>query len=130
VVTFHGAVPHATATRAVAAADVAVLACRRAADGDLDGIPVFLMEAAACGTPVVTTAVSGIPELVGPAGGWLVPPADPAALAGALREVLADAEGARGRAAILRQRLRTEFDPGVQAERLLAVWRDLGRDPC
>jgi glycosyltransferase involved in cell wall biosynthesis len=73
-----------------------VLPCRRAPDGDLDGIPVALMEAMAAGLPVVTTAVSGIPELVDDAVGWLVPPDDPEALAATLRAVLDDpAEAAR-----------------------------------
>ena len=45
----------------------------------------------ACGVPVVTTNVSGIPELVTDAvNGLLVPADDPAALAGALQRLAAD----------------------------------------
>lgn len=124
-VALHGAVPHRTAMAALAGADVAVLPCRPAPDGDLDGIPVFLMEAASLGVPVVTTAVSGIPELVGPHQGWLVPPHDPAALAAAIRAVAANPVVAQRRARALRARLRSEFAPAVQADRLLAVWRSL-----
>ncbi|WP_432835550.1 glycosyltransferase [Dactylosporangium sp. CA-092794] len=124
-VTLHGATPHAEAMRGLAAADLAVLPCRRAANGDVDGIPVFLMEAAARGVPVVTTAVSGIPELVDTGSGWLVPPDDPDALAAAI----AHAGGAPGealrRSAALRDRIRTEFAPGLQAERLLGTWSSL-----
>ena len=45
-----------------------VLPCRIAANGDRDGIPVAMMEAMACGVPVVTTPVSGIPRTRGRRG--------------------------------------------------------------
>ena len=49
-------------------------------NGDRDGIPNVLVEAMACGMPVVSTAVSGIPELVRDGeNGLLVPPDDPVA---------------------------------------------------
>jgi glycosyltransferase involved in cell wall biosynthesis len=61
-----------------------------AADGDRDGIPNVLLEAMACGLPVVATRVSGIPELVDDGGnGLLVEPDDPAALAAAIAHLLA-----------------------------------------
>jgi len=41
-----------------------VLACVRTGDNDQDGIPVAMMEAMAMGLPVISTAVSGIPELI------------------------------------------------------------------
>lgn len=67
------------------------LPCRVLADGDRDGIPNVLMEAMACGTPVLTTAVSGIPEMVQHGrNGLLVPPDDVDALAAALRRAHAD----------------------------------------
>ena len=57
----------------------------RCSTSDRDGIPNVLVEAMAAGTPVVATAVSGIPELVRDGeNGLLVPPDDPAALADAL----------------------------------------------
>ena len=52
------------------------------ADGDMEGIPVALMEAMAVGIPVVSTLHSGIPELVeADKSGWLVPENDARALA-------------------------------------------------
>jgi glycosyltransferase involved in cell wall biosynthesis len=72
-------------------ATVLALACRVADDGDRDGIPNVLVEAMAAGLPVVTTAVSGIPELVRDGeNGLLVPPSDPVALAEALARVAHD----------------------------------------
>ena len=71
--------------------DIFVLASKVAADGDRDGIPVVLMEAGREGLPIVSTIVSGIPELVRHMQtGWLVPPDDSAALADAIMALAAD----------------------------------------
>ncbi|HVF92013.1 MAG TPA: glycosyltransferase family 4 protein [Blastocatellia bacterium] len=61
------------------------LPCRVLDNGDRDGIPNVLVEAMACGLPVVTTGISGIPEVVKDGiNGLLVPTEDPEALADAL----------------------------------------------
>ncbi|GAA2030287.1 glycosyltransferase family 4 protein [Pseudokineococcus marinus] len=55
-----------------------------------EGLPIALMESLAVGRPAVVSAVAGVPELVRDGeNGWLVPPGDPVALAGALRRALA-----------------------------------------
>lgn len=70
-------------------ADIFALPCQVAQDGDRDGIPNVLMEAMACRLPVVTTAVSGIPELVQhDRNGLVVPQRNPEALALALAHLL------------------------------------------
>jgi glycosyltransferase involved in cell wall biosynthesis len=57
---------------------------------DQDGIPMVLMEAMAVGVPVVSTRLSGIPELIEEGRtGWLAEPDDPAALADAIERGLA-----------------------------------------
>lgn len=54
-----------------------------------ENLPVVLIEAQASGLPAVATSVGGVAELVDDAAGALVPPADPAALAAAIRATLA-----------------------------------------
>jgi glycosyltransferase involved in cell wall biosynthesis len=88
-----GRLDHAEVVRRYAQADLFVLPCRVLADGDRDGIPNVLLEAMAMGLPVVSTAISGIPELVADGrNGLLVPPDDPAAVATAIERLLADAD--------------------------------------
>ncbi len=81
-------------------AAVAALACRVAKDGDRDGIPVALIEAMACGTPVITTRLGGIPELVEGAG-ILAMPGDVDSLVSALDEMRDP--GSRDRIAVVAQ---------------------------
>ncbi|MCB0208635.1 MAG: glycosyltransferase [Anaerolineae bacterium] len=72
-------------------ADICVLPCVVAADNDMDGIPNTLMEAMAMEKPVVSTIVSGIPELIEHGrSGLLVPEKDSNALADALACLLDD----------------------------------------
>jgi len=67
------------------------LPCLIVGNGDRDGIPNVLVEAMATAKPVVSTEVSGIPELVTHSSdGLLVPPQDPVALAGAFEKLLLD----------------------------------------
>jgi glycosyltransferase involved in cell wall biosynthesis len=96
-----GRLDHDEVLRRYAGADLFVLPCKVLADGDRDGIPNVLLEAMATGLPVVSTAVSGIPELISDGeNGLLVAPEDPAALAAAIERLLADAGlGARQGAA-------------------------------
>ncbi|HKI04586.1 MAG TPA: glycosyltransferase family 4 protein [Thermoanaerobaculia bacterium] len=84
-----------------------------------EGMPLVVLEAMAAGVPVVASRVSGIPEVVVDGGnggtGWLVPPEDPAALAGALAEVLADPAAARRRGEAGRRRVEELYGPAVAA---------------
>jgi glycosyltransferase involved in cell wall biosynthesis len=82
-VTFLGAVPLAALADWYRAADLFCLPSRS------EGVPNVLLEASACGTPWVATAVGGIPEMPGHASRRLVPPDDVAALAQAIRDALA-----------------------------------------
>jgi glycosyltransferase involved in cell wall biosynthesis len=99
LVTLEGPLEQQAVHACYRAASLLALPCVIADDGDRDGIPNVLVEAAAVGVPIVTTAVSGIPELVQDGRtGLIVPPRDPAALAAAMERLLGSSE--------LRQRLR------------------------
>lgn len=86
-----GKMPHEQLVERYRAASLFVLPCVIAADGDRDGIPNVLLEAMAMELPVVSTAVSGIPEVIKDREtGLLVAPEDAAALAQAMSRVLGD----------------------------------------
>ena len=87
-----------------------------AADGDRDGLPNVILEAAAAGLPIVASGVGGIGEFVShESTGLLVAPADPGALAGAIGRALDD-ERLRSRLVQeARRRVLEEYDPDVNA---------------
>ncbi|WP_226663860.1 glycosyltransferase [Microbulbifer aggregans] len=64
VVNLKGALPHQEVAAWMERIDYLVLPCKKDRSGDMDGIPVVLMEAMLKGVSVITTDISGIPELV------------------------------------------------------------------
>jgi colanic acid/amylovoran biosynthesis glycosyltransferase len=116
--------PQDDVTRMMAEATLFVLPSIVAADGQMEGIPVALMEALASGRPVVSTNISGIPELVQhDVSGLLVDPENPVALAQAMRELLENAPRARSMGLNGRDKVRREFDI-VQCVRELVALLD------
>ena len=105
-------------------ATVFALPCLLASDGDRDGIPNVLVEAAATGVPIVSTAVSGVPELVQDGEtGLIVPQRDPAALADAIERLL-DSPKLRARlAARARSHVETFFDLRRNSEAVAREFR-------
>lgn len=63
-ISFIGSLPHHKVADWMQQHDAFVLACKQDSQGDMDGIPVVLMEAMSQLVPVVSTRLSGIPELV------------------------------------------------------------------
>ena len=103
-------------------ATVFALPCVVLDNGDRDGIPNVLVEAMRLGLPVVSTAVSGIPELVvDEETGLLVPPRDTGALESALARLLDDAELRARLAAGAAHRVAHEFDLAANATMLKAL---------
>lgn len=120
-----GAMPQAEVRAALYRASVFTLPSVVTPTGDRDGIPVSLMEAMAAGTPVATTRVSGIPELVGDeVEGLLVPERDAPALAKALGRFLDDPALGERTAKAARAKVEAEFDAFKEAEKMRKLFND------
>jgi glycosyltransferase involved in cell wall biosynthesis len=123
-----GAVPHREVARLMGAADLLVMPSVIAPSGDRDGIPNVILEAMLCGTPVVATAVSGIPEVIRDGDtGWLIAPGDAQALAEAVLAALGDPAEARSRAARGREFVGGQFDSRRNYGRLKALFEAAAR---
>jgi glycosyltransferase involved in cell wall biosynthesis len=72
--------------RVIADADLYVMSSRQ------EGLGTSVLDAMARGIPVASTSAGGLPEMLHPGAGILVPPRDPDALAGAVEAILSDAE--------------------------------------
>jgi colanic acid/amylovoran biosynthesis glycosyltransferase len=105
-VRFAGSVPEDVVRSLLERADLLVLPSVVARDGQMEGLPVVLMEALASGVPVVATRLSGVPELVEHERmGLLAAPGDPADLRDALERVVSgrfEPDLAEGRALVER----------------------------
>jgi glycosyltransferase involved in cell wall biosynthesis len=118
-VRFHGALAPAEALARLECGRVFALACRVGPDGDMDGIPVALMEAMALGRPVVSTRLSGIPELVDEGCGLLAEPGDAESLASQIRRLLMDRDLSRNLAVAGRGQVEKSFTLRAQAQGIM-----------
>lgn len=110
-VTLLGAMAHDRLIAFYREASLFALSPRVMEDGDRDGIPNVLVEAMASGLPVVSTRVSGIPELVEHGRtGLLVESKDPASLANALERLLRDRKKRQRLALAARRRIEDGFE--------------------
>ena len=127
-VCFRGPLPSADVQEALRRCAMLVLPCRIDESGDRDGLPTVLLEAMACGTPVVTTDIVGLPELVRPdETGLLVPPDAPAGLAVAIESLLDDPVRAAELGAAGRRLVGQLHDRDESAARLQRVWQGVHR---
>jgi glycosyltransferase involved in cell wall biosynthesis len=109
-VRFHGSLAEPDVARMLERTNLFVLPSIVARNGQMEGLPVSLMEALAVGAPVVATRLSGIPELVRDGEtGLLAEPDDPEDLACTLEAVLADPAAAQERAEAGRRLIEREF---------------------
>lgn len=86
---------------------------------------VVLLEAMACGTPVVASSVGGIPDVVTPEVGILVPPADPDALSNAIQSILGDPDLWNFMSRMARKRAVDYYDWSVIADQYIEIYKTL-----
>jgi colanic acid/amylovoran biosynthesis glycosyltransferase len=123
-----GPLPQHEVRALVARSAVLAAPCVTASDGNVDGLPTVLLEAMALGTPVVSTPVTGIPELVRDGEtGLMVPEHDPAALAAALLRILDDDDLSVRLAHRARALVEKEYDGRRQALALGDLYQDSAR---
>lgn len=123
-VTFTGYLAEDGVARVLQSADALVL------PSFAEGVPVVLMEAMASGLPVIATHVAGVPELVGPDCGMLVPPGNSDALAGAITRLMSDADLRLAMGLAGQHAVRTGFNAATEAARLATLFQGaIARDP-
>ena len=123
LVKFHGAVDDNTIARLYNDSVMFALPCVIDKHGDRDGIPVTLMESMALGVPVVSTNVSGIPELiVNGETGLVVPPSNAQALAEAIYNLYNDPKLRSKLSLSGRKKVEKEFNIKSSVEKLLKIW--------
>jgi glycosyltransferase involved in cell wall biosynthesis len=116
-VTLVGAVPQAEIARLLNESRLFVMASVS------EGLPKAVLEAVACGTPIVVTEACNVSDLAGRVGA-VVPPGDPAALAEAIVTLLADEPRRRALAARCAETAET-YDWQTVAARVAAVYREV-----
>jgi glycosyltransferase involved in cell wall biosynthesis len=114
LVTFHGQKPKAEVAEFMRRADIFVLPSL------WENLPCVVIEAMASGLPTVASETGGIPELISPTTGILVPPKDAARLATALADMIRF-PNRFDREVIARQARR--FSPAVVGQELDLVYR-------
>lgn len=114
-ITWRGACDQPDVIAAMRAADLFVLPSRIAEDGDRDGLPNVLMEAASQKLPILSTPVSAIPEFITDGEHGLLAQDTPQAFASAMEQVAADPTLGPRLAEAAHKRLHAEFTmaPGI-----------------
>jgi len=91
-----------------------------------EGFGLPCAEAMSCGTPVIATRAGALPEIIGSDGaGILVPPADPAALAEAIKRLLGDESLRQSMGKAARKRIEESFSWEVAAKKTVEVYKEV-----
>lgn len=122
LIEFTGAVDQGRVQELLAESEVFCLPCRVGEDGNRDALPTVMLESQAAGLPIISTPVTGIPEILDQgAAGILVPEDDPGATAEALGSLLGDASLRFGIAQRGLRRASELFDSRINS-RTLGTW--------
>jgi len=130
-VTLTGSLPQQEVLAAYRAADLFVLPCRIAANGDRDGLPNVLVEAASQGLACISTPVSGVTELLeDDVNGILVTPDNCELLAEAIERAGRDPALRARFGAAAAEKVRRNFDHTATTKRLIALFESMERPEC
>ncbi len=129
---WQGALAQDGVVAALREADIFVLPSKQAGDGDRDGLPNVVMEAASQGLAIVATDFAGIPEFVRhEQDGLLVVPGDVAALAAALAALAVNPERREALGAAAHARLHADFSAQAGLARIhAALLSEVDREPA
>lgn len=122
-VRFLGSLPQREVLAACRESDLFVLPCRIAGDGDRDGLPNVIVEAQSQRLAVISTPISGIPELIEDGtNGVLVPPNDADRLAWALAELGRDPARRHAMGEAGMARVHRDFNAANEIDQLLGLF--------
>ena len=125
-VSFLGAQPHDKVLQLMQQAEIFALPSQVAKSGECEGLPIVILEASACGVPVVSTYHSGIPEaVIDGETGFLVSEKDDRALAAKLDLLLSDRTLANQMGEQGRKLMSEEFDLCQQTAKLEKIYDSL-----
>lgn len=125
-VRFLGAQPHHQVKQLMQQAEVFALPSQVARSGECEGLPIVILEASACGVPVVATYHSGIPEaVIDGETGFLVAEKDDLALAEKLDILLGDRALGKTMGRQGRELMNEKFDLRQQTNKLEAIYSSL-----
>jgi glycosyltransferase involved in cell wall biosynthesis len=128
---WRGAVIQTEVLAAYRAADIFALASRITSDGDRDGLPNVLVEAASQALACVASDVSAIPELIADGKtGWLSPADDPERLSAALLQAIRDPAARASRGAAAERHVRAHLDYRTSIAELAALIDPKGERRC
>lgn len=122
-VKFHGAINHSLVPGWLQTLDAFVLACVEDSNGDKDGIPVSLMEAMSHNIVVVSTKLSGIPELIRHNDtGLLAEAGNPNSLAEQIKTIITNTEMSKQMAKSGNEHVNSEFSEETNIQRLISCF--------
>ena len=118
-VIFHGLCTPQRVRTLLEQSRVLILPSRIAKNGDMDGIPVVLLEAMAMNRAIITSNLSGIPELISPQEGWLIPAECSATLRQSILSSFMERRGLTSRKRLLERGL----DSQSQSQRMWQIFK-------
>lgn len=124
-----GVMPQEQIKKYLSEASIFVLPSVVTKEGDMDGIPVALMEAMSVGLPVISTTVSGIPELIkNNINGLIVEPHDPQALSDSMAKIFNDPDLAYKFSSNARATIESDFSIQTETKKLYALFSNQSSD--